>query len=325
LSSSSALFTTEFLVKTSSILLLAGALTLAAGTARVARVLMRPPPPVTIVKEVAAPAPVVTYELVARHALVPGDFLDGSSLAWREESAQSTHVGRMSANNEADRKALEATVLGAAVRHEVAADAAITRDLLVHSGEPGFIAAVLAPGMRAISIPTSAVSSNAGLVTAGDWVDVILSLDRNGTSSSGGEDKNPSIGLAAQTILQHVRVLALNNNTTSIAPAAAVDSRQEKTETRNAPARAYYETITLEVAPQEAERLAVAKEVGTLQVALRGAKDELAGEPLAVRQGVTRINDTTAIFAGQGKGAAAVTVKTYHGPQQGAQTFKPAY
>jgi pilus assembly protein CpaB len=180
--------------------------------------------------------------------------------------------------------------------------------------------------MRAISIPTSAVSSNAGLVSAGDWVDVILSLER-GTGAeaeeSGAEARNPLVSLAAQTILRRVRVLALNNNAESIAPAKEEAASAARDNKPRSSARPHFETLTLEVTPEAAEKLAVAKEVGTLQVALRGVRDEAAdAQPAAARQ-VTRVHDATAIFQVR-SGSAAVTVKTFHGAQQGALSFNNA-
>ncbi|WP_168734211.1 Flp pilus assembly protein CpaB [Pseudothauera nasutitermitis] len=312
-------------MKTSSVLLLAGALTLAAGTALVARVLMKPPPPVTIIKEVEAAKPVVYQVLAARRDLSPGAFLDAAALEWRERPEASVHASHFTAAGEGERRTQERSLTGAALRRPLAAGEPLSNDMLVRPGEPGFIAAVLSPGMRAISIPTSAVSSNAGLVSAGDWVDVILSLER-GTSSettAGSEAKNPLVSLAAQTILRHVRVLALNNNAASIAPAGTKEETAAD-RPRTSSARPHFETLTLEVTPEAAEKLAVAKEAGTLQVALRGVHDEVEDiQPAAARQ-VTRIDDATAIFRAPTGSATAVTVKTFQGNQQGVLSFNRA-
>ncbi|MET0268742.1 MAG: Flp pilus assembly protein CpaB [Duganella sp.] len=337
-------------MKTSSIFLLAGALTLAAGTALVARSLMRPPPPVTIIKEVSAAAVPDVMVLSAAQPLLPGDFIGHDQLAWRKASSQPA-ADHITATTDAERINGERALLGAALRHALETDMPITRKLLVQPGEAGFIAAVLGPGMRAISIPTSALASNAGLVSAGDYVDVILSLKRE-EDQAAGKDKDTFRGLAAETILRNVRVLALNSNTDSIAPPvieeayAAEDGAGNSASAKGNPAtaaaranrparpatpvRSFYETITLEVAPAAAEKLAVAKEIGTLQVALRGTKDQLdddqttpglaqlqalaqAKADSGARTGVTRLRDTTTIFGGRAvqsyRGATASTVK----------------
>lgn len=290
-------------MKTSSILLLAGALTLAAGTALVARALMRPPPPVTIIKEVAAPRAPDVMVLSASRVLQPGDFIGPAEMAWRKLATQAA-ADQITATSDAERLERERELLGAALRIPLDTDTPITRNVLVHPGKPGFIAAVLAPGMRAISIPTSAVSSNAGLVSAGDYVDVILSIER-GPDPDDDSKRSPFSVLAAQTILRNVRVLALNNKTDSIAPAPveATDDAAKAKEQSPVPVREFYETITLEVPPAAAEKLAVAKEVGILQVALRGSRERLDDDHdhvvASAGAGVTRLNDATSIFVGR--------------------------
>jgi len=320
-------------MKQKSLILLVSAIALATGVALLARALMRPPPPVTVIKEVEVPAAPPREVLAAGRTLQPGDFIDAAALAWRKQPGDAIQAIHFAAAAEGERRQLERELYGATLRRPLAEGEAFTRDLLVHAGEPGFLAAVLKPGMRAVSIPTSAVSSNAGLVSAGDWVDVILSLER-GADAPADASASPYAALASQTILRRVRVLALNSNTASIAPAAAVttlaEGEQAARGARNnrsaSPQRVAYESITLEVTPAAAEQLAVAREIGTLQVALRSVRQEeedlAAADATAPTRSVTRLNDTTAIFdRPRSGGGAPLTVKTYHGAQQGAQTF----
>lgn len=317
-------------MKSKSVVLLTGVLMLATATALVARALMRPPPPVTIVKEVPAARPVVFRVLSVQRDLMPGEFISGGVLSWVEVPESDLRASHFSVRSDGDALAVERGLYGATPRRPLIAGTALTRDALVRAGEPGFVSAVLAPGMRAVSIPTSAVASNAGLVSAGDWVDVILSLERGAQMSS--ESTNPMASLAAQTILRRVRVLALNNNVESIAPAIAQGELERESKgkaARSASNRTMYETLTLEVTPEAAERLAVAREVGTLQVALLGVKEGLPGQADAVAASdaspaprrVTRLADTTEIFRSTGPSAASVTVKTYEGSKQGAISF----
>lgn len=317
-------------MKTSSTLLLVGALTLATGTALVARVLMKPPPPVTIIKEVEAPRRVSTLVLATRQPLNPGDFVDGAALEWVEIPDSDLRAGHIVAASNGDRRAPERSLYGATPRRSIAAHEPVSRDQFVQSGEPGFIAAVLAPGMRAVSIPTSAVASNAGLVSAGDWVDVILSLERDAAQPAASTNENPYAALAAQTILRRVRVLALNNSPAGIAPAAGIqqETAEKPARSTTTAARAHYETLTLEVGPEAAERLAVAKEIGTLQIALRGLNGNEPDSPHTVTEAaarnVTRLQDTTAIFR-SGAGGSTPTVKVFLGSQQSTLSFTASH
>ncbi|MBE7244070.1 MAG: Flp pilus assembly protein CpaB, partial [Actinomycetospora chiangmaiensis] len=169
---------------------------------------------------------------------------------------------------------------------------------IVRQGEPGFLAAILRPGLRAVSVPTGIVESNFGLVSSGDIVDVILALKRtDGPAAPAQAATSPY--LAAQTILHGVRVLALNNQVRGDTQARVDDPeakhRGERGASGNVDANA--RTVTLEVSPGDAERLAVAKEIGTLQLALRSAREpdrDSASPP----GGMTTVRETTDLYAG---------------------------
>jgi pilus assembly protein CpaB len=219
--------------------------------------------------------------------------------------------------------------MGATVRRSVPQGELITQDDVLYPGNPGFLAAVLSPGKRAVSIPTSAVSSNSGLVSAGDWVDVILTLKRETAEAMADqEDKTSGMTkLAAQTILTNVRVLALNNSTESIAPQpeTAPQKTDAKKTASTAARRVDYRTITLEVTPTEAQALAVAKEAGDLQVSIRGLREpetkDAAGTSAVNEKtaAVTHLQDATGILGTQRP--AAKTVITYQGAAVAPVTF----
>ena len=307
-------------IKASSLILLVFAVVLALCAAYVARSLLAPAAQTRaeIVQstETEKEEPRVAL-LTTSLAVQPGDFISADALVWKNVKASEAPAGSIS-TVEGTRRDWEKQVIGATVRRAVEAGAALRQEWLLTAGHPGFIAAVLKPGMRAVSIPTSAVASNSGLVTAGDWVDVILTLERKSAEAM-ADDKDASAGLtklAAQTILQKVRVLALNSSTAGIAPAAAPASEKKEGAGRQT-RRAVYETITLEVTLEDAQRLAVAREVGELQVALRGLREGEAVASGKVR--VTRIPDTTGVL-GETK-SAPHQVTTYQGAQAAVLSF----
>lgn len=126
---------------------------------------------------------------------------------------------------------------------------------LIRPKERDFLAAVLAPGMRAVTVTVNALQSAAGMLLPGDHVDVILT-QRFGETGAGLARK-----VSGETILHNVRVIAvdqrlsMNENSSS----SLQLGRQEKLPN----------TITLEVSQQDAEKLLVATELGNLGLALR--------------------------------------------------------
>lgn len=311
-------------MKIPSALLLAGTLLVAGSAALLARVLLTPPPPPPVVeKPVEEPKPIYPAVLVASRDLRPGDFIDASAVEWKaSDNAYDERLyytrGSEAANH----------LTGAGVRQPVAAGTPLTSTLLVKPYEPGFIATVITPGMRAITVPTSQTASQYSMLTSGDRVDVVVNLERENEQDTSmiqngdlmttlirhTEKETPDqrqrlirqvLGftaqsavprLASQTLLQNVRVLSINNRIRS-----PLQQRPEETEkTKSSPdsyPRSSAETVTLEVPPAYAERLALASQIGTLQLALRSSQD--IGDGL-VRPGtgkVTTLAQTTGVYS----------------------------
>lgn len=306
-------------MKINSTLLLSGAFILAAIIALVVRSQLSAPRPV--VQQVQAPAPKSAI-LVAARDLKPGEFLDESTLSWQEtdQSVSRSFYFVQGKDN-------ERTLFGATLREPIAAGTPLSSNILVRPNEPGFIAAVLHRGMRAISIPTNAVASNSGLVASGDRVDIILSLRKDdqpeptssASSSSGGQPVNVPL-LAAQTIVRDVRVLALNDQAEAeVRPRQDVDDG--KTVASRKARAPVYRTVTVEVTPKQAEALTVAKEVGLLHLALRSSADSEPGElDEDGLDSVTRLSDSTSIFRGMG-GNSGHQVKLFRGEKKEVRQF----
>ena len=123
---------------------------------------------------------------------------------------------------------------------------------MVRPGERGFLAAVLTPGMRAVTVPVTATSGIAGFVFPGDRVDLILAHD-----FQTGTGENRVINRASETLLTDVRVLAVDQKTASKDGAAALAK-----------------TATLEVEPRQAEMIAVSVKLGDLSLSLRSLRRE---------------------------------------------------
>ncbi len=138
------------------------------------------------------------------------------------------------------------------MRAALAAGAPIARSAVVGPGQRGFLAAVLRPGTRAVTIELGAGTSHAGLVDPGDRVDVILTA---GLKLAGGAQ-----GVFTRTILEDVRVLAVDRQIGVEAETA--DGGKEVTRTKIV-------TATLEVSPSEADRLALGDHEGLLSLAVR--------------------------------------------------------
>jgi pilus assembly protein CpaB len=144
------------------------------------------------------PKPVTKSVLVAAKPLSVGQFVQPDGVRWQEWP----DVGLPDSYFVQGKRTVD-DVAGAVVRRPVAEGEPIVDGNLVKPGDRGFLAAVLDPDRRAISVPVDEASSNAGLIFPGDRVDLIL------TQSLADPGKPDERHRASKTVLDNVRVLAM--------------------------------------------------------------------------------------------------------------------
>ncbi|MEH6494202.1 MAG: Flp pilus assembly protein CpaB [Pseudomonas marincola] len=203
--------------------------------------------PTTIVQqandEVVAPKAATVKILVAAADLPAGTLVREDHLKWQEwpEADDLEEMYVVENVRTADE------FYGTVVRQGVSSGEPISDNRMVRPGQQGFLAAVLDPGTRAISINVDETAGIAGFVFPGDRVDVILTLEvMQGTS----ETSIPHH--ASETILTNVRVVAMDQSTDDQTQEASVRS-----------------IATLEVSPKEVEVISVSRELGRLSLSLR--------------------------------------------------------
>lgn len=117
-------------------------------------------------------------------------------------------------------------------------------------GEKVTIVQTLAPNNRAMAISVSAETAVGGFVTPGDFVDILL------TQGGGG-------GLRTVTILQNIRVIGVDQNANEQNDIASIA-----------------QTVTVEVSPEQGQKLALAQQAGRLSLTLRNLDDKETDTPL---------------------------------------------
>ncbi len=248
------------------LILLVGALIVAAITAFMARSLMvgTPAPVAGAAPGTGEVAPAVEV-LVAQRALPVGTILDPGALkfvAWPEELVEGAYYLKA----ETDLNSLQGTV----VRFAIPAGQPITQGALVKPGDRGFLAAALGPGMRAVTVPVQAQNAVAGFVFPGDRVDLILTQN-----IEGGGDGPPL--KVSETVLRNLRVLATDQQT----------DRQTDEEGRTVVST--YSTVTVEATPSIAEQISVAQEIGDISLSLRSLADSSTELEEAIATGAVSV------------------------------------
>ena len=216
--------------------------------------------PVEAAPEARAPEPQAAKIAVmgASHDIASGTLLQLGDFLWKDVAPLEIRPGNLVRG-----QATEAEFVGALTKRDFASgDALISGDLLKHN-DRRFLAAALKPGNRAISIPVDSAQSAYGLIEPGNHVDVIL------TQTLGDQSGDARRKVVAETILQNIRVIAVDQALTQQVKASAVP--QFSAEPR------LPKTVTLELTKQQAETVFVALQLGRLQLSVRSIEEVSGG------------------------------------------------
>lgn len=197
--------------------------------------------------------------LVAKNNLPQGTILKAEQMQWQAWPDET-----LNPNYYREKSDKISDLVGRVLRHAVVAGTPITNNHTVAMGEQGYVAAILRPGMRAVTIPVSRTTGLSGLVFPGDRVDILLTHGINLAGTSGGTLEglqSSNERQVSETIIENVRVLAVDMNT---------NDQSAKPELGKA--------VTLELPPKLTEVLTLAQKLGNLSLSLRSlAQDEAEG------------------------------------------------
>ena len=234
-------------MKFARIAVLAVALGAAGGAAMLARSIL----PGAQVADVAEQSPRLETEevLVATRDIALGSRVAAPDLRW-----QSWPAGALSERyiTRANRPGAAQDTVNMIARAPLMQGEPINLGKLVSSDQGGFMSAILDRGKRAISIRISPETGAGGFILPNDRVDVILTKEQTQAGAGDG-----SGGFSSETILTNVRVLAIDQAISEEGDQQVVVGK----------------TATLELAPEEAELLALGERRGELSLALRSLAD----------------------------------------------------
>ena len=232
------------------------------------------------------PAPVVqpvqqleTVEiLVARNDIGIGRAVTAGDIqwqAWPAAAANSQFIRRP------ERPAAMSEIVGSLARTPFASGEPIREAKLIKANGSGYLAALLPPGMRALSFEISPETGVGGFVLPNDRVDILLT--RAQKASEGGEVYTSEI------ILTNIRVLAID----------------QTVEEKNGQRTVVGKIATVELTPHQTETLGVARRMGALSLVLRslassdpttGTNDDPAGLGRGEAINIVRFGRSTVTF-----------------------------
>ena len=147
---------------------------------------------------------------------------------------------------------------------------------------------LLAPGMRAVTIRTDEIAGVGGFITPGDRVDVVLTRDAGAIVEVAANARGAAGStIATEIVVANARVLTVGQG---------ADERETAPQIVN--------SVTIEVTTEGAQKVALARTIGTLSLSLRSA-----GETGASVDGLTTIS----AFGGSLGGGISGLVAEYMG------------
>jgi pilus assembly protein CpaB len=233
-----------------TLILLFIAVVLAGGTALLARAWLA----AERSKELAEAAPMALPTpaksvLVARTDIKRGQILRPDEMVWQtwpEGGLDKTYVVMGGPRT-------PESFAGWVAKNPIAGGEPISESKIIAPGNRGYLAAVLRPGMRAISVPVTITSGISGFIFPGDQVDLMLTYSVPVTTTAGDKDKKAAFEhKAAETVLRDIRVIA-------------IDQRLEAKAGEAVPAH----TATFEVTAKQTEVILLASEIGKVTLILR--------------------------------------------------------
>ena len=142
-------------------------------------------------------------------------------------------------------------LVGRVVLSGVAAREVITEAKLAPDGTTGGLSAVIPEGYRAMTVKVDEVVGVSGFLSPGTLVDIVVTMAP--AENSGSKDTISKI------VLQNIKVLASGQN---------IDQPKDNREA------SAVRSVTLQVSPEQAEKLALASSEGRLQLVMRNSVDQ---------------------------------------------------
>ena len=229
--------------------------TVALGLIAYSMSLPQPQVPAQVTENTPAPAPPAVGYFVAVHPLPRGTLARDEDFTVRSVSSSDSVPAEAILDTPDARIGLR----GSLVRNFLDTGSPVTSKDILRPRERGFLASVLAPDSRAISINVDAASGVSGLIWPGDFVDVVLTQE----STTAGEKKNPDHqhGTLSETVAHNVRIVAIDQEIVQGGSAS------------NATAGKVARTVSLQLAPEQVKKVTVAAVLGKLSLAVRSAVD----------------------------------------------------
>ena len=200
------------------------------------------------------------FVLVADATLQPGTLIKTASYRWQQWPNDAVTENYFTETNNI--AGVPEEIKEFKIRQPIFKGTPITKEMVFKTDTVGVLPGLLKNDMRAMSVSVRSPNGPVGLILPGDKVDVIVTMEMQKLISDYqtsekrelSDKEPPPVKYGAETILKNITVIAIDQNF-------------ESKEVSEKP----ISTVTLELSSIDAEKLAVAKSMGNINLVLRSA------------------------------------------------------
>ncbi len=201
--------------------------------------------------------------LVAAKDLDVGHIIGESDLKWQKWPEKNTFIGAII--RDADQSPLD--IVSGKLLRSLSEGQPLHMTVFAEEDKGSFLSANIKEGMRAVGISVSKHIVADRLVRPGDFVDVIVTYRVRVNTRSNPEAQSLVNRYASETVIENVRILTIDANDKAAVDEAETGKKKKKKSTKRRT------TVTLEVLPEQAEKLVLADKMGSIGFAVRSLGD----------------------------------------------------
>ena len=241
--------------------------------------------------------------LVAAKTLDVGTLLKEGDLKWQDWPEDNSFIGAIIRDGE--QSAVEAA--SGKLLRSLFAGQPMHLSLITEDDKGNFLSANVAKGMRAVGISVQSYTLADRLIRPGDYVDVMVTYRVRVNTRDNPQAQSLVNRYATETVIENVRVLAIDKNDTKAVDEEETDGKKKKKSKSSKKA-----SLTLEVKPKDAEKLVLADRMGSIGLALRSIGDTQETKTTKATTDVGLSNVMTELSEMSG---ASSSVRVYNGDQ----------
>lgn len=202
--------------------------------------------------------------LVAAKDLKVGHIIQKDDLTWQEWPKDNIFMGAIIQTSEQE----PTEVVSGKLLRSLSEGQPVHKTVFASEEAGDFLSTKIKDGYRAVGLSVKKHIVADRLVKPGDYVDVIVTYRVRVNTRNNPQAQSVVNRYASETVIENVQILAIDDNAQTAVDAIDSESKNAKKSTKSST------TVTLEVSSEQAEKLVLADQLGSIHFAVRSYGDQ---------------------------------------------------